>query len=232
MRLTLLESDRSFLRSAEYAFASILVHAGLVWLAVGMTSGSAQIPTDEREARLFFLLPPDRVDARQRQTDILQWGKAGADLEDGAQLAGPGDGWRVPASGARRQGDRSGARGELPFGPTPFVPDTAFSVVDVDEMVARHDGSAAPVYPRDLLAIGAEGSVDATYVVDTAGRVDTTTIQVTRSDDPRFTESVRTALGGALFRPAMRGGRTVRQLVQQRFRFQIVPASRVVKQIS
>jgi TonB family protein len=105
-------------------------------------------------------------------------------------------------------------------------------VLEVDEMVERYEGSAAPIYPRDLLAVGAEGLVQAIYVVDTTGRVDTTTIQVVRSDDPRFTESVRTALGRMRFRPARRAGKTVRQLVEQRFRFRIMPASQVAEQIS
>jgi TonB family protein len=112
------------------------------------------------------------------------------------------------------------------------VPDTAFSVLDVDETVERYDGSAAPVYPRDLLALGAEGAVDAIYVVDTTGRVDTTTIQVVESDDPRFTESVRAALGGMRFRPARRDGKAVRQLVEQSFRFRIAPSPRAADQAS
>jgi TonB family protein len=235
MRPTLLESGRSFFRSAECAFASILAHAGLAWFAVGMTEGGRQIPTDQREARVFFLLPPDRVDVRLRQTEIFQWGKLGGDLEDGMHLTRPGDGRRVrePAYGARRWGERSGARGELPFGPAPaLVPDTVFSVLEVDEMVERYEESAAPVYPRDLLSVGAEGLVQAIYVVDTTGRVDTTTIQVVRSDDPRFTESVRAALGLMRFRPAKRAGKTVRQSVEQRFRFRIIPASQVAEQIS
>jgi hypothetical protein len=235
MRPTLLESDRSFLQSAECAFGSILAHAGLVLLAAGATDGGRQLPTDEREARVFFLLPPDRVDVRLRQTENFQWGKLGGDLEDGMHLTRPGEALRIrePAYGARTWGERSGARGELPFGPQrPFVPDTVFSVLQVDEMVERHGESAAPAYPRDLLAIGAEGVVQAIYVVDTTGRVDTTTIQVVRSDDPRFTESVRTALGRMLFRPAKRSGKTVRQLVEQQFRFVILPASQVAEQIS
>jgi TonB family protein len=235
MRLTLLESGRSFLRTAECALVSILAHAGLVWVAVTVTDGGRQLPTDEREAMVFFLLPPDRVDVRLRQTEIFQWGKPGWDLEDGKHLIKPEEGWltRPPAHSARGRGDRSGARGELPFGPrSPFIPDTAFSVLDVDEMVERHDSSAAPIYPRDLLAIGAEGLVQATYVVDTTGRVDTTTIQVARSDDPRFTASVLTALGQMRFRPAKRGGKTVRQLVAQQFRFRIVPPSQMVNQVS
>jgi TonB family protein len=232
MQLTLLESDRNFLRSAECAFLSILAHAGLAWLVVGATQGGSRIPTDEREARVFFLLPPDRVDFRQHQTDIIQLGKLGADLENGTRLAGPGEGLRAPAYGGRRRGKQSGARGELPFGPAPFVPDTVFSVLEVDEMVERYEGSAAPVYPHDLLAVGTEGQVQATYVVDTTGRVDTTTIQVEQSDDPRFTESVRSALGGMRFRPARRAGKLVRQLVEQRFRFQILPSSQAAAQNS
>jgi TonB family protein len=105
-------------------------------------------------------------------------------------------------------------------------------VLEVDETVQRYEGSAAPVYPRDLIASGTEGQVQATYVVDTTGRVDTTTIQVVQSDDPRFTESVRTALGGMRFRPAKRAGKLVRQLVTQRFRFRITPSSQAAAQTS
>jgi TonB family protein len=202
---------------------------------VGLTDGGSRIPSDEREARVFFLLPPDRVDARPRQADIIRLGRIGADLDDGTHLTRPGEGLRVrePAYGSRGWGERSGARGELPFGPsTAFVPDTVFSVLEVDEMVERHEGSAAPVYPRDLLAMGAEGLVHAIYVVDTTGRVDTASIQVVSSDDTRFTQSVRTALGTMRFRPATRGGKTVRQLVEQQFRFRIAPASQVADKIS
>jgi TonB family protein len=234
MRLILLESDRNFFQFAECALVSILAHAGLVWLVVGATVGGSRLPTDQREARVFFLLPPDRVDVESRQTAIFQWGKLGGDFEDG-RLTRPSEGplFRAPAYGARGRGSRSGARGQLPFGPTtPFYPDSVFSVLEVDEIVQRYEGSAAPVYPRDLLAVGAEGIVQATYVVDTLGRVDATTIQVVRSDDPRFTESVRTALGQMRFRPAKRGGKTARQLVEQKFRFRILPASQVPQQIS
>jgi TonB family protein len=235
MRLTLLESNRNFFQSAECALVSILAHTALIWYAVGASAGGRQLPTDEREARVFFLLPPDRVDIRSRQTEIIQWGKPGGDLENGLNLSLPDEGrlFRVPAYGSRRHGKRNGARAELPFGPIPpFVPDTAFSVLEVDETVERYDGSAAPVYPHDLLAIGTEGLVSAIYVVDTTGRVDTASIEVVSSDDPRFTESVCTALRQMLFRPARRKGRTVRQLVQQQFRFRITPPSQVTQQIS
>jgi Gram-negative bacterial TonB protein C-terminal len=235
MRLTLLESDRSFFQTAECALISILAHAGVVWFAVDATAGGRELPTDEREARVFFLLPPDRVDQRSRQSKIIQWAKLGGDLEDGKLLTRPDEGWliRERAYGVRRRGGQTGARGQLPFGPPRrFVPDTAFSVLEVDQMVERYESSAAPIYPRELIALGMEGLVQATYVVDTTGMVDTTTVQVVLSDDPRFTKSVRTALGQMRFRPAIRAGKTVRQLVEQQFRFHIAPPPQAMKQVS
>ena len=235
MRLILLESNRKFLQPAECALVSILAHVGLIWFAAVETTGGRQLPADERQARVFFLLPPDRVDVRARQSGIIQWGKLGSDLEDGKLLATPDEGLllRERTYGARRRGGKSGARGELPFGPVaPFFPDTVFSVLEVDQMAERFESSEAPVYPNDLLAIGLEGSVQATYVVDSTGQVDTTTVQVLLSDDPRFTESVRDALGQMRFRPAKRAGKPVRQLVAQKFSFRIEPARVPDKQIS
>jgi hypothetical protein len=74
--------------------------------------------------------------------------------------------------------------------------------------------------------------VQAIYVVDTAGWVDTSSVQVVVSDDARFTRSVRDALGHMRFRPAIRAGHPVRQRVQQKFRFQIDPTPDLSKQIS
>src|SRR4051812_26498169 len=58
MRLTLLESNRPFLQKAESTFVSLLVHGGVIWFALSATAGGREIPTDAREARVFFLLPP------------------------------------------------------------------------------------------------------------------------------------------------------------------------------
>ena len=235
MRSTLLESGRNFFQSAECAFGSTLAHAVLVWFALSLSAGGQQMPADEREARVFFLLPPDRVDVRARQHEILEYGKLGGDWEDGKHLLEPDGGWLSlrPAHGARGRRNRSGARGQVPFGPpSRYIPDTAFSVLEVDKIVERYESSAAPIYPRELLAIGAQGEVQAIYVVDTVGQVDTTTIKVVQSDDPRFTASVRTALEQMRFRPALRAGKSVRQMVEQKFRFKIVPASDLIEQIS
>jgi TonB family protein len=228
MRLTLLESDRTFLRSAEWASLSIMAHVTLVWLAVSATAGGGHLPTDEREARVFFLLPPDRVKASLRQTDVAHWKQPGVVMPSGDQLKGMGEGlgFGGTAPGARRTRKKSAAGDEVPFGPAAQLRlDSVFSVLEVDQMVQRYEGSAAPEYPPPLMAAGTEGQVVAIYVVDTTGGVDTATIQVVESSNPLFTESVRTALGGMRFRPAKRAGHTVRQLVQQRFSFRITPSS-------
>ena len=226
MQLTLLESDRSFLRSSECAALSIVAHLVLVWAVMASTDGSFRLPTTEREVRLMFLLPPDRIPASERTTEIPRMGKLSSGLEE-AQDPGPGEGVRLQAaaSHSRRKGARSGTRQDLPVSPTPFVPDSVYSALQVDQMVERFESSAAPVYPPELIQKGTEGLVDATYVVDTTGMVDTTTVQVLQSDDSLFTESVRTALGEMRFRPAKRSGHPVRQLVAQRFRFKITPPS-------
>ncbi|HEY6673899.1 MAG TPA: energy transducer TonB [Rubrobacteraceae bacterium] len=223
MQLTLLESDRSFFRTAEYVTVSIVAHLGLVWVVVATSVGTFRLPTDEREARVLFLLPPDPVAATERQAEILLPGRPGSGLDQAGQLPAEGEGLRLLATTrrARHRGERNGARKDQPFGPAPFLAEIVYSALQVDEMVQRYQGSAAPVYPPELSAQGKEGKVDATYVVDTTGRVDTTTFQVLQSDDLLFTKSVRTSLVEALFRPAKRAGQPVRQLVQQRFNFKL-----------
>jgi TonB family protein len=237
MHVTLLESNRSFFQTAECAFLSVLAHAGLIWGAVAATEGGRQLPVNEREARVFFLLPPDRVDARAYQIEELQWGRPGGDIQNGPVLTKAGEGWssRPPAHGARARGKaETGARGQLPTGLTlaDIVPDTAFSVLEVDEEVERHEWSAAPLYPPELLAKGAEGVVFAIFVVDTTGLVDSTSVRFLSSPHPMFTSSVRSALTQMHFKPAVRSGIKVRQLVEQHFRFQIAPAPQIAKQMS
>lgn len=237
MHVTLLESSRSFFQTAECAMLSIVVHAAVIWGGVVATEGGRQLPVDAREARVFFLLPPDRVDIRSRQFEKIQWAREGGDPQNGPVLTKAGEGWRSrpPSHGARASGkEETGARGQLPLGITiaDVRPDTAFSVLEVHEEVERYEWSAAPLYPPELLAQGAEGVVYAIFVVDTTGLVDTTSVRFLSSPHPMFTMSVRHALGQMHFKPAVRSGDKVRQLVEQHFRFRIAPAPQIARQVS
>jgi TonB family protein len=60
----------------------------------------------------------------------------------------------------------------------------------------------SPQHPRELISSRREGYVDATFVVDSTGRVDPMTVRVLHSDEPLFTRSVLEALRGMRFLPA------------------------------
>ena len=74
-------------------------------------------------------------------------------------------------------------------------------------------------FPPPLFAAGVQGLVIAEFVVDTAGRVEDGTVGIVSSTDPLFTNAVRVALNSASYVPAVKGGKPVRQLVQQPFQF-------------
>jgi len=96
-------------------------------------------------------------------------------------------------------------------------------VLEVDSTVFRDPMSAAPEYPANLLDRGIEGSASVRFVVDTTGVVDTVSYRVLRATHADFAVAVRMALPGMRFRPAIRAGVKVRQLVEQTFSFRIAP---------
>jgi protein TonB len=59
----------------------------------------------------------------------------------------------------------------------------------------------------------------AEFVVDTLGRVEREHFGIVSSTNALFTEAVSQAVRAVVFRPAMRQGRKVRQLVRQPFDF-------------
>jgi hypothetical protein len=154
MRLTLLESDRSFLRSAELITLSIAMHVTVLAVAAVAPAGSFRLPSDEREARVMFLLPPDGPAAADRQAEMFLPGKPGSGLDQASPLPGDGQGLRLEGNVRRSspRGERSGARGDEPFGPAPFLPQKVYTALQVDQMVERYESSAAPVYPPELSA--------------------------------------------------------------------------------
>lgn len=106
---------------------------------------------------------------------------------------------------------------------------TVYSADQVDSPAHADSSHAArPDYPVELLLQRTDGSVMAEFVVDTAGRVEMGTFHAVTASDAAFTSAVRRALAAALFVPAVRGGRRVRQVVHQTFTFVVhaEPSSR------
>lgn len=82
-------------------------------------------------------------------------------------------------------------------------------------------GAVTLRYPALLQGAGVEGAVVLQYVVDTLGRVEKESIRAVRRDHVLFEQSARDAVLRMRFAPAEAGGRRVRQLVEQRFAFEI-----------
>ena len=76
-----------------------------------------------------------------------------------------------------------------------------------------------PAYPSTLAKAGIEGRVVVRFVVDTDGRVELPSVRVVESSQRYFLESVLKALPRMRFLPAVKGGRKVRQLVEEPFNF-------------
>jgi TonB family protein len=97
----------------------------------------------------------------------------------------------------------------------------------VDSVAVRvgPEGWRVP-YPPSLQAAGVRGSVAAEFVVDTLGRVEPSRLGIVSSTDRFFSAAVAGALPAAQFRPAVRRGRRVRQLVRQTFEFEPEPPPR------
>jgi len=95
----------------------------------------------------------------------------------------------------------------------------------VEKPVTRAPGSGNPRYPEILRQAGVEGSVLVSFVVDETGAADVASLKVIKSTHELFTAAVRQALGSMQFTPAELGGRKVKQLVQQPFRFTLPGAS-------
>lgn len=98
---------------------------------------------------------------------------------------------------------------------------TTYSAFVVEKPAHMLPPTATPIYPDSLRRARVEGEVDAEFVVDTLGRVDSASVRITRATNSLFGQAVRAALPKMRFAPAEIGGRHVRQFLQQPFTFAI-----------
>lgn len=104
--------------------------------------------------------------------------------------------------------------------------DVVYFEYQVEKPVMAATGSAFPTYPSSLRSAGIEGEAIVSFVVDTTGLADASSLKIIKTTDPLFAESVAAALPDLRFTPALVGGRKVRQLVMQPFVFQIAGATK------
>lgn len=212
--------------SAWGTLTSICIHGTIAAVAV---AGGFEPPLEPHEespwSSVIYLAPPQSSGGGERTEQItyvgLDGGMGGTNDEvdagpDEAALEAERRRARELAERAeleRREGTE-GATGNQEMG-------EVFLESQVENPAAYDASSAAPSYPDLLRAQNVEGGVVVQFVVDTAGRADTTSFQVLQSSHFAFENSVRTALPGMRFTPAEVGGSRVRQLVQIPFLFRI-----------
>lgn len=88
------------------------------------------------------------------------------------------------------------------------------------EIPAAPISQAGPEYPERAIRQNISGIVAARFIVDARGRVESD-VTILESTSDEFTSAVRSYLRRARYRPARVGGRAVRQLVEQRFVFEL-----------
>ncbi len=79
----------------------------------------------------------------------------------------------------------------------------------------------APEYPPALAQARITGRVELTYVVDTAGLVEPSSVLALSSTHPAFEAAARASILASRYRPAMLHGRVVRQMVRQALTFRL-----------
>jgi protein TonB len=207
------------------AMLSVAAHVVLIGAAVYGTGEQSRQLAEEIAQRVYYLPPPDRVPASEALAERIQY----VDVGNGVRLTGlesPGGSPAGQPAPDEEPGGR-GAPGVDPLDQQAQLPipsaDSVYSILNVEETAVRAEGSAAPVYPPELIEKGVEGAVMTNFVIDTTGYADTTTIEILQSTHPLFVRSVRAAIPGMRFSPAMVQGRKVRQMVEQKFQFRITP---------
>ena len=102
-------------------------------------------------------------------------------------------------------------------------PDGVYTGETVEWAARPLRDNPAPVYPAALRSAQVEGVVDARFIVDTLGRAEPASIVIRHATHPLFAEAVRRALLNSRYEPAVADNRKVRQLVEQRFTFSLIP---------
>ena len=225
MRIWLYTSVKgSSIGSTAISVAAHVVLVGAAVYGTGVRARQLDEMIAERISYLHYLLPPDRRPSSDNIAEHLWYLDIGT---NGPVLAERPDGRVLEPAGSENLKRAGGNQGNDARSQAPAVafdsPDSVYSILDVEETAVRTAGSAAPVYPPELIREGKEGSVFIRFVVDSSGRADPGTIEVIRSTHPAFTLSVRQAVPLMLFTPATIGGRHVSQTVEQTFEFRITP---------
>lgn len=214
-----------------HSFLSMSAHAAFVVAALYATGREAVRREDEPDTRVYFVpevarqaqtraarpAPPPAMPRKPSQPSLPRVEAPSVEVPvvippPDQRLGVPGPPEFVPPSqGIDRQPGVAAAPAPDRTGP--------YEVGEVESPAAPLS-KAGPEYPPRARALGVSGSVTARFIVGADGRVEKD-IDIVHSPGPDFTSAVRDFLLRTRYRAARVGGRPVRQLVEQRFVFEL-----------
>lgn len=115
---------------------------------------------------------------------------------------------------------KEGGTGDNKGGKVGIDPDKAYMDFQVEEQVSAISGTHVD-YPESMRSSGLEGQVDAQFVVDENGRIQSGSFKVLNSANAAFVDAVKRAIPSMRFKPAKIGNTKVSQVVQQSFKFRL-----------
>lgn len=229
----LLESNTRRFQFSQGALVSLVAHSLLISASVLATRDGPKASNEEAEERVTFLIPMNHTTSPPPREESVQFMREGQKAGNGGFERKVIDKEATSQAPAIGKGTEEGKPEETSV---PEVPNAVFdsiaTAVDVDSMVTRFPDSAAPMYPPKLLEMKVEGGAYVQFVVDTLGLADTLSFRVISATHPEFAQSVRQALPGMRFHPAILRSRKVPQLVEQPFMFKIVMPAVSAKPVS
>ena len=221
MLATLLESRRRTPKQRAALVGSAIAHATLLSLLVMARARGNESAAEGPLPPLVYIPAPAKTAEPSTGHGIGNSGRPSLEppplLPNLPEIAiQPGTSGTVPIVGERIVIHfDSGA-------PTPPARNEPLSAMFVDLQVELIPGQNPPRYPVILERAGIEGAVVAQFIVDTLGRVEPGSVDVRNATHPEFARAVRDRLLTLRFVPARVRGQVVRQLVEQRFHFEVV----------
>lgn len=212
-------------RSAGGAAASITLHGFLVAAAVFATVGTTPGLTKPAQQNLVYIPPADPAPPPPAAPNpvVVPPGAPIVSVPISVPTVLPGN--DIPI---RTLPDLPPSSRFVPGGigsvgepvPSP-LPTAAYTAEEVEIPASIADNSPVPRFPSALRGIGIEGFARFRFVVDTAGRVEMSTVEAVSASHEAFAFAVRSTLPRMRFRPGRVAGRAVRQLVEIPFAFRI-----------
>ena len=219
----LLESNTKGFQFRQGAFVSLITHSVLIAASVIATREGPAAAMEAAEERVSFLIPVNRTNSPPPRQESIQFVKEGEKVGSGGleeKIVDKAATREAPVMGTTGVEEGKPEETAPPVDPTAMY-DSVATAIDVDSMVTRFSDSAAPMYPTKLLDLKIEGGAYVQFVVDTLGLADTLSFRVISATHPEFAQSVRDALPGMRFHPAILRSKKVPQLVEQPFMFKI-----------